>query len=383
MDTVLVFQHVDTYASRLRIEGLNAFAKEAGWTIQTYGERVGERELEGIREFWKPLGMILCPNDNLSEFDASLCSPSNTVLLDSFPPSGLEEFTSVITDSHEVTDLAARELLGVKCASYGFVPWPHARTWSENRRQNFSRILARRGTPLNTFMPSAKGLDVSDLQRELLPWLKALPKPCGILAANDRVGAAVINVCRLAGIAVPFDCFVVGVDDHTEVCEGCEPTLSSVALDFRFSGYRAGELLNELVSGRMKDRPIVSIPPLGFVRRNSSRIFHRTDPYAVRATELIRSKALGKLHPHDVLAVFPCSRRLAEIRFREATGHSIGDEIRSVRLEHAKKLLENPYQRLDAVAQLCGYDSDTTFRRIFKKETGCTLRDWQRNIRTS
>ncbi|MCR5414435.1 MAG: substrate-binding domain-containing protein [Kiritimatiellae bacterium] len=382
METVLVFQHVDTYASRLRLEGLNAFAKEAGWTIQTYDSTVTPEEFKGIMEFWSPLGVMLCPNDGASEFDASNCDPGNTVLLDCFAPNGLERFASVITDSYEVSELAARELLGAKCASYGFVPWPVTKTWSENRRQNFSRILSKRGLKVSEFKPSKEGLDISDFQRELMPWLKSLPKPCGILAANDRVGAGVINVCRLANFMVPFDCAVVGVDDYSEVCEGCNPALSSVALDFRRSGFRAGEMLDGLVRGRLDDRPLESIPPLGFVRRNSSRVFLRTDSHALRASEFIRAKALGPLHPHDVLALFPCSRRLAEIRFREATGRSIGDEIRAVRIAHAKKLLENPYQRLDAVAAECGYESDTTFRRVFKEETGCTLRDWQRHIRT-
>lgn len=377
MDTVLLFQHVDTYGSRLRLEGLTAFAKEVGWTIQSYQEEVTAESLAKIKDFWRPVGTILSVNNGEAEFNADLFSPADTVLLDCFAPGAMERFTSVITDSSQVADIAARELLGTSCASYGFVPFRNPREWSENRRQNLARILQTRGMRLESFKPSRPGLESHECQKELLPWLRALPKPCGILAANDRVGVNVLNTCRLARISVPFECIVVGVDDNDNVCEGANPTLSSVGLDFKASGYKAGELLNELIHGRLEKRPIVSIPPIGFTRRNSSRVFLRADPCAQRASELIRAKACGGLEPQEVLSVFPCSRRLAEIRFREATGHSIGDEIRAVRIQHAKRLLSNPFQRLDAVAGECGYESDTTFRRVFKEETGLTLREWQ------
>ena len=87
---------------------------------------------------------------------------------------------------------------------------------------------------------------------------------------------------------------------------------------------------------------------------------------------------IGPLLPGEVLKLFPYSRRLAEMRFLEATGNTIQEEIISVRIAHAKHLLLNPFMRLDAVAAQCGYESDTTFRRIFKRETGFTLREWQK-----
>ncbi len=377
MDTILLFQQQDSSSSRLRYEGLSLFAKEVGWTIQTYEKNMNADEVRTIHDFWHPIGSILSVSDSKDEYDASLFSPDSTVLLDCFPSHDMEKFTTVITDNHASADLAARELVTASCAAYGFVPWPTFRVWSDNRRQNFSRLLARRNMHLRAFKPSKWGLDLQLFLEELVAWLRTLPKPLGLFVANDVIAIHVLNACRLAGFAVPFDCTVVSVDDHEKLCEGATPTLSSVTLDFKQSGYKAGELLNELVHGRLEDRPLVSVPPIGFTRRNSSRTFLKTDGCALRASELIRTKACAGLTPKDVLPLFPCSRRLAEIRFREATGRSVGEEIIAVRIERAKQLLRNPHQRLDAVAELCGYESDTTFRRIFKRETGKTLREWQ------
>ena len=381
MQTILYFHHGDDYASRLRLEGINAFARTLDWNVQCYEELVSARTLKTLREFWHPVGAILCPNNRREEFDASLFSPDSTVLLDCFPPDGLETFASIITDSFPATENVARELLAAKCRSYGFVPWHTTRIWSENRRHNLSRILAGHGIRMHEFAPSEEGLNARRLQEELIPWLRDLPKPCGIMAANDRIGENVIRACQLADIGIPFDCVVVGVDDDANVCENTSPTLSSVGLDFRSSGYRAGELLYELVSGRLPDRPIESVPPLSLTRRSSSRVFLQTDRHALRVSDLIRARACSGLQAREALALYPCSRRLAEIRFRQATGHSVLDEIRSVRSEHAKKLLANPYARLDTIAEQCGYESDTTFRRIFKEETGQTLRAYQRSLR--
>lgn len=381
MDTILLFQHVDSYGARLRLEGITDFAREAGWNVQSYEEPVNASQLAEIKSFWNPVGAILCPNNGIEEYNANLFSPNSTVLLDSFPPVGMERFSTVITDSSRVVELAARELLGTRCASYGFVSWPNRRMWSENRRFTFKKLLARQGIKVREFKPSSPNLIMQDLQQEMARWVQDLPKPCGILAANDRIGTHFLGACMMAHVIVPFDCIVVGVDDNDKLCESVNPTLSSVGLDFKASGYRAAQMLYQMLRGQLKDRPIESIPPVGFARRNSSRVFLQTDRQALQASEMIRAKACSGLEAKDVLALFPCSRRLAEIRFRKATGHSVLDEIRAVRIENAKRLLANPFQRLDAVAEQCGYESDTTFRRVFKQETGLTMREYQQSLR--
>ena len=117
MDTILLFQHVDSYGARLRTEGITEFARQVGWNVQSYEETVNAEQLREINSFWNPIGAILSPNNGIEEFNASLFSPESTVLLDSFPPTGMERFSTVITDSSTVVELAARELLGTKCAS--------------------------------------------------------------------------------------------------------------------------------------------------------------------------------------------------------------------------------------------------------------------------
>ena len=86
METILFFQRTDTYAARLRLEGLSAFARSVGWHVQVYAERFDRDALRDIFDFWQPVGTVLGVNDRQSEFDAALFDPARTVLLDCFPP---------------------------------------------------------------------------------------------------------------------------------------------------------------------------------------------------------------------------------------------------------------------------------------------------------
>lgn len=104
----------------------------------------------------------------------------------------------------------------------------------------------------------------------------------------------------------------------------------------------------------------------------------RLDRSVVAALDLIRARATNGLAPREVAALFGCSRRMAEIRFRTATGHSILDEIHAVQIEHAKELLATPQVKLSVIPQMCGYESNPFFLRLFRRATGLSMREWQR-----
>ena len=81
-----------------------------------------------------------------------------------------------------------------------------------------------------------------------------------------------------------------------------------------------------------------------------------------------------------VAGVMGCSRSLADLRFREATGHTIREEIQERRIESAKGLLADPNRGLSAIPSLCGCLSQTTFMRFFKSRVGKTMSDFRREL---
>ena len=114
------------------------------------------------------------------------------------------------------------------------------------------------------------------------------------------------------------------------------------------------------------------------MRRQSTRLFKRSDADVQAALELIRRKAADGLRARDVLATFPCSRRHAEIRFRSLTGRSVLEEIQDVRFARAMEFLKSPNVAIGAIAGRSGWPSELVLERFVKKRTGKTLSEIRR-----
>ena len=76
-----------------------------------------------------------------------------------------------------------------------------------------------------------------------------------------------------------------------------------------------------------------------------------------------------------------CSRRLADLRFRELQGMSILDAITERRLDEVKRLLTGTRDKMDAIASSCGYRNPTYLKNLFKKRFGMSMRDFRASAR--
>ncbi len=271
-------------------------------------------------------------------------------------------------DAQSVAILAARVLLSSNYSDYAFAPWRVDSDFSRDYGEAFRTCIVRAG---KHFCGTA---ETAGNPQSLAGWIEALPKPCGVFAANDIIGEEILSACVSLGIRVPDDVAVVGVGDRQHLCEGTHPTLSSVALDRRVEGRAAVELLAEWFEHPRK-RPVPrAIPASNVVLRASSRFCR--DRRVVAALEHIRLNACEeKFGPRDVARVMRVSRTHADRLFRAHLGRTILDEIHAARLERAKELLRDG-KRPDYVGALCGYASHDDFRRVFRKRTGMTIRKW-------
>ena len=97
--------------------------------------------------------------------------------------------------------------------------------------------------------------------------------------------------------------------------------------------------------------------------------------------ELIRREACNGLTAREAMKGIKGSRRLFEMRFREAMGHSILDEILSVRLERVCHLLSSTDTPIGAMAAFCGFKSDIALSKLFRRRFGMSLLAWRRQNR--
>lgn len=206
--------------------------------------------------------------------------------------------------------------------------------------------------------------------------LAALMRPDGVIVANDKTGEEVLDVCSSLNIAVPQDISVVGVDNMVYLCESTSPALSSIVMNHVQEGRAAAQLLDGwMESPNHRPPPSRSVPALRLVRRASSRA--PCDRRVAKALEYIRLGACGEgFSPRDVVAQMGVSRSHGFALFKSVTGHTILDEIQSVRLERAKELLRQG-RRADLVASDCGFASHDDFRRVFRKRCGMSVKAWK------
>lgn len=200
-------------------------------------------------------------------------------------------------------------------------------------------------------------------------WLVSLPKPVAILACNDIRGQQVINACREAGLPMPEEVCVLGVDNDEIICRLCRPTLSSIEPDME----RIGTLAARLLEQQLRREPVAAIhhvPPRQVVQRESTDTVAVRHPAVVQAARLIRDPGRAGASVEQICETVGLSRSTLDQLFREHLGRPMAKEMTRVRLIRSEQLLRNTGLPLRQIAQRCGFSSATYFCRFFKRGTG-------------
>jgi LacI family transcriptional regulator len=116
----------------------------------------------------------------------------------------------------------------------------------------------------------------------------------------------------------------------------------------------------------------VVIPPAGVVARASTDTVSLADPQMSTVLRYIREHACDPIQVNDLLAIVPLSRRTLEVRFFQARGRSLHEEIRRIQLQRASRLLAQTYLPLEHVARAAGFGSPDWMGKVFRKELGIT-----------
>lgn len=70
--------------------------------------------------------------------------------------------------------------------------------------------------------------------------------------------------------------------------------------------------------------------------------------------------------------------RTLKRRFKAATGTTLIDYVQNLRIEEAKRILESTHSPVDAISAQVGYEDTSFFRRLFKRRTGLSPRQYRR-----
>ena len=183
---------------------------------------------------------------------------------------------------------------------------------------------------------------------------------------NDQTALRVLEAALVAGIRIPDEMPVIGIDDDISKCEAAKVSLSSVRLDVEGGAKRAAAALDETM--RTGSRVADATFGVQFVsERATTRPLRIPDGRVKAAIETVRRNIADGITAADVARRVGVPLRSLHRRFLGATGHTLGLEIREARFALAKRLLSTTESSVSAIANFCGYDCDSSLRKAFAR----------------
>lgn len=259
---------------------------------------------------------------------------------------------------------AANFLMGQGIArSYAFLHSDPVTDWSKARFEMFKRTLNDAGLWCEELF------DPEQVAR--------MKRPAAVLAANDDRAFELLKRLSAMRIKVPQSVAVVGVDNDALICENAHPRLSSIQPDFVEEGRLAAETLDSMMDGAAVDSRTFFVGVEKIVRRESTAEQSNAGRLVQKAVAYIDGHALDGIGVKDVVRHLKCSRRLADLRFRELQGRSILEAITERRLDEVKRRLAGTRSTIDSIAVSCGYGSPGYLKNLFKKRFGMSMRDFR------
>lgn len=370
------------------LNGILRYAHQHGpWEFHMITDLFGEQGLRRTRE-WGCTGAIALVSTK-ARAQAVLAAGAPVIFFN--PPAALLQDRQGIRWS-----CAVRDQRGLGCAGadyflnrqfnhFAFVGEVNNAPWSLEREKGFADRVAERGFKCERYpiVPKREREDFGLEQKRLRTWLHELPKPVALMAAWDRRGRQVLDTCLDAGISVPHEIAVLGIDDDEILCETTTPSLSSIALDGENNGYEIAKLLDRQMRGDRSSRPcILTLGMAGIVARRSTETACVTDPLIAKALNFIQANLSTAVTVGAVARHLNISRRLLEIKARQLFGRTIRDEIQHARLERVRNLLRNTEMTVSEIAIACGFCDPSHLCLRFRKAFHRTPNAFRASFRT-
>ena len=417
-------------SDRRRLDGMRRYAAARKWTVETLNH--ADCALPALREALSRIRPIGCAAECWCPETALRPSLFGRVPVVYFSPPdrpGWRNAHGVTCDEAAVARMAFNELSAGSPSSYAVLSCWEKEPWARERIDAFRECCRKVGASCKVTYFTARNAAECPMRAKLMvPWAAALPPHCAVFAVNDCCARCAAKAMAAANRSFPRTVTLVGADGAAAPSNDRElaETVSSVRLDFELAGFRAAQLLaaraergrgergmstaavaaNDDVASRQKAtdknlslpaqpasvivgetdsslpaKPTSSLrggkmadaaifPPLMVDRRKSTRGYGRREPRILEAMEMIRREACDGLTVAALAARFHGSRRLFDMRFREAAGHSALDEILNVRLARAMELLVHTDIPIASVAHFSGFNTELEFWKLFSKRTG-------------
>lgn len=256
--------------------------------------------------------------------------------------------------------------------------------WSDERCDGFWQEVEAAGYGNSFYTYNLQ--DIDNLwfyeQDKLTDWLRAIPKPIAIMACDDNQGNNLVEACHAAGIKIPSEVSILGVDNDELLCSLGSTPLSSIQVNIEEGGYQTAALIEQRVLHPETPLQDVVLKPVKIIGRMSTAAFATQDDQIQKAIQFIHRNIAKKISVEDVTDEVALSRRLLERRFKKVTDQTIYQYITDVKLKQfAQMLLDTDDQLIDIALSLGESDTKSISRR-FKQLYGCSPIQWREKNQT-
>lgn len=358
---------IPCYRNQETLDGICRFAHEARWILDTQYYHTAE-----IPEQWDGDGAIvmLSTSQDHQEIRDFVLQHPHIPTIDLGNTAQDIPLPRVLQDNYEIGRMAANHLIARGCQNLGFL-WQYHNSFHDERYEGFAQAAKQRNRSV-TRIHTPGAYVTSDQDAEwLTQHLADVERPFGIMAAADPLAPWVIQACEKAGLLIPADVALVGVDNCIEICELSPIGISSIDNNTELQGYEAAKLLHQLMQGKPSPESPILVPPGALHVRESSDIMATRHPHVATALQYIAEHYQDPdLQPSKVASRLPISERRLHDAFLKYVGRSMYQEMTHKRLQLALKCVQASDQKLWDIAENCGFKSPEVMSRLFSRTFG-------------
>jgi LacI family transcriptional regulator len=358
--------------------GIEKYAQEQGWRLS---EDLAREKV--IPWGWDGDGILawLGAGDDLADFVVKAKKPTVDF---SFRRSQLK-FAHVLEDTTQTAQLVADHFLSRGFRHFIF--YSDANNWVyDERGKAFVKHLQAAGRSVKWLKWHESPVYRVDRKawKTRRQWLeselKSAPKPVGIFAAADGLALEALEICEDAGIAVPEEVAIVGAGNSLLAVDAMHTPISSVDVNMEMIGYCGAKLLDELMLQKNPAEQLVRVPPFRLIVRKSSDLIAVNHPGIARSLRFMWDHCHELIGVSDLAKVASMSIRNFHQAFVDNVGRPPGNELHRIRIERAKKLLSDSGEKMDSIAEMCGYENGNSFWVAFKRATGISPKQYQKQL---
>jgi LacI family transcriptional regulator len=245
-------------------------AHHFGYSVVLYNTHDNiDREAQYMRtaiERWVDGVVFVSANDQMTSLTALRTAGIPSVAIDRIP----EDYAgpSVTLDNVAAGRLAAEHLLSLGHTRLGHIAGPQQLRLSRERVEGFSTTARSRGIE-PVICPSAGGWECEYGLAAMQCFLELPTRPTAVFAANDRMAIGAMQAAYQAGLRVPEQLSIIGLDD-IELAAYQIPPLTTIRQSFAQLARLGVQLLLDVLAGREPDTAQITLTPELVVRSSTA-----------------------------------------------------------------------------------------------------------------